>query len=85
MRRAVTGAVTLFLALEMSSCAAPSESKPRLYDDDGEPIVGKIETRYGTVELTAEGLDARTASGFELREMRAQDVMADVDPDAVTR
>ena len=38
-------------------------------------------TRYETIDLTAEGLDARTESGYELREMRAKEVMADVDPE----
>ncbi|MFW5920505.1 MAG: hypothetical protein ACOCUS_01595 [Polyangiales bacterium] len=79
MRKIAGAIVTVIAALGIGSCTAPS--KPRLYDERGEPIVGKIETRYETIDLTAEELDARTESGHELREMRAEEIMADVDPE----
>ena len=79
MRKIAAGIVTMLVALGLGSCTAPSN--PRLHDENGEPIVGKLETRYETIDLTAEGLDARTKSGYELREMKAQEIMADVDPE----
>lgn len=78
MRKLVATAVLVLVALGIGGCAAPSE--PRLYDENGEPIVGKLKTRYETIELTEGELDARTESGLDLREMRAHELMADIDP-----
>jgi hypothetical protein len=59
---------------------APASESGALHTDEGEPIVGRVKTREGTVDLTRSAIEASGQPGQpELRDLTAQDIMADVD------
>ncbi len=82
------------VALCLCACATPTSSEddatlPSLREssttisDEASPVVGRIQFRDRTVDMTVENLEAN-AGGVDWRTLKASRLIADIDPDSTS-